>query len=117
MESAFGSVETWCRKGEKNAGELSLSLSLSLSLTYTQFSFLLTLYSIDTRFSLCWLIITRQLLKTSLEKKKLLVTSNFSFSPQCFLPNQIIVSQLFHIFDIISLFAAELEDPKSGIMR
>ena len=35
--------------------------------------------------------------------------------PQCFLFNQIIVSPFVHIFDIISLFAAELEDPKIGI--
>ena len=31
--------------------------------------------------------------------------------PQCFLLNPIIVSLFVHIFDIISLFAAELEDP------
>ena len=35
--------------------------------------------------------------------------------PQCFLLNQIIVSPFVHIFDIISLFAAELEEPKIGI--
>ena len=35
--------------------------------------------------------------------------------PQCFLLNQIIVFQFVHIFDIISLFADELEDPKIGI--
>ena len=35
--------------------------------------------------------------------------------PQCFLLNQVIVFPLFHIFDIISLFAAELEEPKIGI--
>ena len=32
-----------------------------------------------------------------------------------FLLNQIIVSPFVHIFDIISLFAAELEEPKIGI--
>ena len=32
--------------------------------------------------------------------------------PQCFLLNQIIVSPFVHIFDIISLFTAELEEPK-----
>ena len=36
----------------------------------------------------------------------------FLLFPQCFLINQIIVSPLIHIFDITSLFAAELEDPK-----
>ena len=35
--------------------------------------------------------------------------------PQGFLLNQIIVSLFVHIFDIISLFAAELEEPKIGM--
>ena len=35
--------------------------------------------------------------------------------PQCFLLNQIIVSPFVHIFDIISLFAAELEEPSIGM--
>ena len=39
----------------------------------------------------------------------------FLLFPQCFLLNQIIVSPFFHIFDIISLFAAELEEPKIAI--
>ena len=39
----------------------------------------------------------------------------FLFSPQCFLLNQIIESPFVHTFDIISLFAAELEEPKIGI--
>ena len=39
----------------------------------------------------------------------------FLLFPQNFLLNQIIVSQFVHIFDIISLFAAELEKPKIGI--
>ena len=39
----------------------------------------------------------------------------FLLFTQCFLPNQINVSPFVHIFDIISLFAAELEEPKSGI--
>ena len=38
----------------------------------------------------------------------------FLLFPQCFLFNQIIVSPFVHIFDIISLFAAELEEPKIG---
>ena len=39
----------------------------------------------------------------------------FLHFPQCFLLNQIIVSSFVHIFDIISLFAAEFEEPKIGI--
>ena len=38
----------------------------------------------------------------------------FLLLPQCFLLNQIIVSTLVHISVIISLFAAELEEPKIG---
>ena len=41
--------------------------------------------------------------------------SNFFFSQQCFLFNQIIVFLIVYIFDIISLFAAELEEPKIKI--
>ena len=36
----------------------------------------------------------------------------FLLFPQCFLPNQIIVSPFVHFFDIISLFVPELEEPK-----
>ena len=61
-----------------------------------------------------WHINTGQLLKTLWEKEKLLITSNFYFS-HCFLHNLIIVPPFVHIFDIISLFADELEDPKIGI--
>ena len=39
----------------------------------------------------------------------------FLLFPHGFLVNQIIVSPFVHIFDIISLFAAELEKPKIGI--
>ena len=40
----------------------------------------------------------------------------FLHFPQCFLLNQILVSPFVHFFfDIISLFAAELEDPKIGL--
>ena len=35
--------------------------------------------------------------------------------PQCFLLDQIIVSPFVHISDIISLFAAEFEEPKIGM--
>ena len=39
----------------------------------------------------------------------------FLHFPQYLLLNWIIVSPFVHIFDIISLFAAELEEPKIGI--
>ena len=53
--------------------------------------------------------------ENNVEKEKLLIMSDFSFSHNVFLLNQIIVSPFVHIFDIISLFAAELEEPKIGI--
>ena len=46
---------------------------------------------------------------------KIACNEQFLLFPQCFLPNQIIVCPFVHIFDVISLFAAELEDPKIGI--
>ena len=39
----------------------------------------------------------------------------FLLFPKFFLLNQIIISPFVHIFDIISLYAAELEEPKIGI--
>ena len=39
----------------------------------------------------------------------------FLLFPQCFLHKQIVVSPFGHIFAIISLLAAELEEPKIGI--
>ena len=39
----------------------------------------------------------------------------FLLFPQRLLLNQIIASPIVHIFDIKSLFAAELEEPKIGI--
>ena len=42
-------------------------------------------------------------------------TEQFLLLPQCLLLNKIIVSPIFHIFDIISLFAAEFEEAKIGI--
>ena len=39
----------------------------------------------------------------------------FLLFPQCFLLNQIIVSPFVYIFDVISLFAAELEEPKISV--
>ena len=49
------------------------------------------------------------------EKPEIGQNEQFLHFPQCFLLNQIIVSPLVHIFDIISLFAAELEELKIGI--
>ena len=48
-------------------------------------------------------------------KEEIARIKQFLLFPQCFLLNQIIVSPFVPIFDIISFFAAELEDPKIGI--
>ena len=48
-------------------------------------------------------------------KGEIACNEQFVLFPQCFLLNQIIVSAFVHIFDIISLFAAEFEEPNIGI--
>ena len=48
-------------------------------------------------------------------KREVARNEQFLLFPQCFLLNQSIVSQFVRIYDIISLFAAELEEPKIGI--
>ena len=48
-------------------------------------------------------------------KEEIARNEQFLLFPQCFLLNQKIVSSLVNIFDIISLFAVELEAPKIGI--
>ena len=48
-------------------------------------------------------------------KEEIASNEQFLLFPQCFQWNQVIVSPFVHIFDIISLFAAELEEPKIGI--
>ena len=48
-------------------------------------------------------------------KKEIARNKQFLLFPQCFLLHQIIVSLFVHIFDIISLFPVELEEPKTGI--
>ena len=49
------------------------------------------------------------------EKEEIARYKQFLLFPQCFLLVQKIVSLFVNIFDIISLFAAELEKPKIGI--
>ena len=48
-------------------------------------------------------------------KGEIACKKQFLLFPQCFLLNQIIVSPFVHIFGIITLFAAEFEEPKIGI--
>ena len=49
------------------------------------------------------------------DKKEIALNKQFLLFPWCFPLNQIIVSRFVLIFDIISLFAAELDEPKIGI--
>ena len=72
---------------------------------------LLTIYSIDTH-------LTHQqqkALKTLWKKKWESGNQQFLLFPQRFLLDQKIVSPFVNIFDIIFLFAAEVEKPKIGI--
>ena len=48
-------------------------------------------------------------------KEEIARSKQFLLFPQCFLPNQIIVVTFINIFDIISLFAAELVEPNMAI--
>ena len=48
-------------------------------------------------------------------KEEIACNEQFLLFPQCFLLHQKILSPFINIFDIISLFAAELEDPKIGM--
>ena len=48
-------------------------------------------------------------------KEEIARNKQFLLFPQCFLLYQIIESLSVHIFDIMSLFAAEFEKPKIGI--
>ena len=67
----------------------------------------LTLYSIDTHFDAS----TTDSFENIVGKGEIARNEQFLLFPQCFQFNQITVSRFVHIFDIISLFAVELEEP------
>ena len=48
-------------------------------------------------------------------KEEIARNEQFRLFPQCFPLNRKIVSPFVNIYDIISLFAAELEEPKIGM--
>ena len=50
-----------------------------------------------------------------MEKEEIARNEQFLLFPQCFLLDQKIVSPFVNIFDIVSLLAAELEEPESCI--
>ena len=53
--------------------------------------------------------------KNIVRKEEIARNKQFFLFPQCFLLNQKTVSSFVNIFDIVSLFAAELEEPKIAI--
>ena len=71
----------------------------------------LTLYSINTYFDGS----QQTAFENIVGKGEIARNEQILLFPQCFLLNQVIVSPFVHIFDIISLFAAELEEPKISI--
>ena len=72
---------------------------------------ILNLYYIDTHFD------ASKTAFENIEGKRETAAHNkqFLLFSQCFLLNQIILSPFVHIFDILSLSAAEMEEPKLGI--
>ena len=71
----------------------------------------LSFYSINTRFEAS----TTDRFENIVGKEEIACNEQFLLFPQHFLLNQIIVSPFVHISDIISLFAAKLEDSKIAI--
>ena len=53
--------------------------------------------------------------KNIVGKEEIARDEQFLLFPQCFLLSQKIVFPFVNIYDIISLFAAELEEPKTGM--
>ena len=49
-------------------------------------------------------------------KGEIACNEQFLLFPQCFLLKQTVVSPFVHIFAIMSLFVAELEEPKIGVL-
>ena len=71
----------------------------------------LTLYSIDTHFNTS----TTEAFESIVGKEEIAHNEQFLLFPQCFLLSEKIVSPFVNIFDITSLLAAELEEPKIGM--
>ena len=71
-------------------------------------SLLLTLYSILTHQQ-------QTAFEKIVGKEEVAHNEQFLLFPHCFLLDQKIVSLFVNIYDIISLFAAELEEPKIGM--
>ena len=72
----------------------------------------LTLYSINTHFDASSI----DSFENIVGKGEIACDEQFLLFPQCFLLKQKLVSPTVLIFDIISLFTAELEEPNIGIL-
>ena len=88
-----------------------LSIYIMLSFELRQKLCCWTLHTIETQLNAS----TLDSFWKHCRKRKIACDEQFLLFLQCFLLNQIIVSPFVHIFYIISLFTAELEDPKIGI--
>ena len=81
--------------------------------SFFQFVQPITLYSIDTHFDAS----TTDSFENIVGKEEIARNEQFLLFPQCFLLNQVIVSQFVHIFDIISIFAVEFGRAQNWQMR
>ena len=72
---------------------------------------LFTLHSIDTHFNAS----KKTAFENIVGKEEIARNKRFLLFPRYFLLNQKIVAPSVNIFDIISLFATELEEPKIGM--
>ena len=68
-------------------------------------TWVLTLYFIDTHFNT-----STTAFENIVGKVEITHNEQFLLFPQCFIFNRITESTFVHIFDVISLFAAELEE-------
>ena len=72
----------------------------------------LTLYPIDIHFYAS----TTEAFENIVGKGEIARSEQFLLFQQCFLLSQITESPFVHFFDTISFFAAQLEEPKIGIL-
>ena len=66
-------------------------------------------YSIDTHFDA-----STTAFENIVGKGEIACNEQFLLFPLCYQLNQVTVSPFVHIFDMVSLFAVELEEPKIG---
>ena len=105
-------------KSHANVMNLEKSKYMDISIWREQLHiyFFITLYSINTHKYSFWRIHNRfRKKKKNVGKEEIARHEQFLLFPHFFLHNQKIVSPFVHIFDIISLFASDLEESKIGM--